>query len=480
MSDPITPSPASDSRSSLTKRKYAQVTEASEGVNERTEWYTTTGQRPLDQPETDILEAIEWPEFFQFLEKIQKALNLVYTFCSSRKHMATTFSTIRPAVATHIKRDLEITDVAAVVCLRPEGIRFLYVDKVKIDSEIRGSDRDRVFMTSSTGQTIVPDDSVGGISGRDSLRATHDDDEHTEKEVLYFEYVDGDLNRHVPDRKTGEPVRAQRKLKDENLRLPVYSPKEMTALIERRNSKFKTAIDVFLRKCMSEQVDPVAAIKSLAQEFIPKKAEVEQQKTSSIPRTIPKERQPIAVIVQELKESPWYTGQIVPDGHRVFEPQEPVFGELDFLLSQNLVNAIYNAKGITQFYAHQAEAINSLHHGLNVVVSTSTSSGKSLIYQLPVLYELERNPEARAMYIFPTKALAQDQKRSLKDLVRYMPGLEGTLVETFDGDTPMSERNHIREEASIIFTNPDMLHVTILPQEERWRSFLKSLRYVVG
>ena len=115
-----------------------------------------------------------------------------------------------------------------------------------------------------------------------------------------------------------------------------------------------------------------------------------------------------------------------------------------------------------------------------MVVATSTSSGKSLIYQLPVLYALEKDRNTRAMYIFPTKALAQDQKRSLKEMLRYMPGHEDTIVETFDGDTPMSDRNLIRGEARIIFTNPDMLHITILPQEERWRTFLQNLKYVVG
>ena len=144
------------------------------------------------------------------------------------------------------------------------------------------------------------------------------------------------------------------------------------------------------------------------------------------------------------------------------------------------MNALYNAKGITQFFAHQAEALNGLHDGHNVVVATSTSSGKSLIYQLPILHALEEDYNSRAMYIFPTKALAQDQKRSLKEMLAYMPGLETTVVETFDGDTPMGERNAIREEARIIFTNPDMLHVTILPQEERWRTFLKNLKFVVG
>ena len=175
-----------------------------------------------------------------------------------------------------------------------------------------------------------------------------------------------------------------------------------------------------------------------------------------------------------------YTGQIVPDGHRVFDAQEAVYGDLEFLLSQELVNALYNTKGITRFYAHQAEAINALHEGYHVVVATSTSSGKSLIYQLPVLHALEQDYNTRAMYIFPTKALAQDQRRSLKEMMGFMPGLEEMMVETFDGDTPMNERNAIREEARIIFTNPDMLHITILPKEDKWRTFLQNLKYVVG
>jgi len=140
---------------------------------------------------------------------------------------------------------------------------------------------------------------------------------------------------------------------------------------------------------------------------------------------------------------------------------------------------LYNTRNIQLLYSHQAEAINSLHSGNNVIVSTSTSSGKSLIYQLPVLHALESDSQTRAMYIFPTKALAQDQRRSLKELLGYLPGLEDIMCETFDGDTPMADRNTIRDEARIIFTNPDMLHITILPQEHSWRTFLKNLRYVV-
>lgn len=156
-----------------------------------------------------------------------------------------------------------------------------------------------------------------------------------------------------------------------------------------------------------------------------------------------------------------------------------MYGDLTFQLSQNLVNALYNTKGITQLYSHQAEAINHLYNGHHVIVSTSTSSGKSLIYQLPMLHELETDHASRGLYIFPTKALAQDQRRSMKELLQYIDGLQDAIIETFDGDTPMETRNLIRDEARIIFTNPDMLHITILPQESSWRSFLKNLKFVV-
>lgn len=187
----------------------------------------------------------------------------------------------------------------------------------------------------------------------------------------------------------------------------------------------------------------------------------------------------MAEIIDEIRAMDWYFAQIVPEGHRVFEAQSAVYGDLTFQLSQDLVNALYNTKGITQFYLHQAEAINSLYAGEDVIVSTSTSSGKSLIYQVPMLHELGRDPNSRGMYIFPTKALAQDQKRSIKELLQFMDGLQDVMVETFDGDTPMGSRNLIRDEARIIFTNPDMLHITILPQESSWRTFLKNLKFVV-
>lgn len=441
----------------------------------------------VQKESSTVVECLmEWPERFKDLEKTHRALNLVYTFCCTRRHLATTFETIRPTVETHIKKTLTIEGVASIVALRPEGINFSYVDELMLELDVKGSERDDTFKSGKSIRSQAPahDSSVGGWTGKDTIDAYHERENATaHREVLYFEFIDGDMKRQVQDRKTGEPTKPNRKLRDEDLKMPVFSQKQMTTLIERRNQRFTSAINSFLDKCVEESLDPSMALDEQTKPLIPQPSEIEvdpPHAPTSMPETIPKERKSIPEIVQELKESSWYTGQVVPDGHRVFDTQEPIFGDLDFLLSQDLVNALYNAKGITQFFAHQAEALNGLHEGQNVVVATSTSSGKSLIYQLPIIHALEEDFNARAMYIFPTKALAQDQKRSLKELMSYMPGMEDVIVETFDGDTPMQQRNEIREQARIIFTNPDMLHITILPQEERWRSFLKNLKYVVG
>ncbi|KAG4028021.1 hypothetical protein MFRU_025g00860 [Monilinia fructicola] len=430
-----------------------------------------------------VSSTIPWPPSFQTLEKTHRALNLVYTFCSTRKHLATTFDNLKTAVEGHIKRELRVEDVAQIVALRPAGMKFAYVDEAMLQLDVRGAERDETFKGGRAknwhAAGPAPDASVGGLTGGEGLGF----EDGGRKEVLLFEFIDGDLKRQVQSKKTGEAVNATRKLKDEELKMPVFSQKQMMNLIEKRNTKFVSAINIFLNRCEAERVDAEQTLLKEAEPLIPipsiSRSTTPKPDYSVLPKSIPKERASISDIIAEIKESEWYTGQIVPDGHRVFDPQEAIYGDLNFVLSQNMVNALYNTKNITQFYAHQAEAINNLHDGHNIIVATSTSSGKSLIYQIPVLHELEKDPNSRAMYIFPTKALAQDQRRSLKDMMRFMTGLEEAIVETFDGDTDMKDRNMIRDEGRIIFTNPDMLHITILPQEDKWRTFLKNLKYVV-
>jgi len=130
-------------------------------------------------------------------------------------------------------------------------------------------------------------------------------------------------------------------------------------------------------------------------------------------------------------------------------------------------------RGIAELYAHQAQAYAAARGG-NVIVTTGTASGKTLAFNLPVLDALAADRHARALYLYPTKALAQDQARSLAEL-----GVPGVRAGIYDGDTPVQQRREIRGSATLVLTNPDMLHIGILPRHDLWGDFLHNLRFVV-
>jgi DEAD/DEAH box helicase domain-containing protein len=139
--------------------------------------------------------------------------------------------------------------------------------------------------------------------------------------------------------------------------------------------------------------------------------------------------------------------------------------------------AAYAAKGIGQLYSHQAAAAETVHAGKNLVIVTPTASGKTLCYNLPVLNAVLEDSDTRALYLFPTKALAQDQLAELYDLNQRLENRFGVF--TYDGDTPSDARKAIREKGHIVLTNPDMLHTGILPHHTRWTRLFENLRYIV-
>ncbi len=158
-------------------------------------------------------------------------------------------------------------------------------------------------------------------------------------------------------------------------------------------------------------------------------------------------------------------------------PARPArYRRLDYPLHPALEEAL-SAQGVRRLYSHQAEAIRHSRRGQHVVVTTPTASGKTLCYNLPVLDVLLAEPQARALYLFPTKALAQDQLRVLEELTGLLPARVD--FGTYDGDTPQEGRAGLRRRAQIILTNPDMLHVGILPNHNLWRTFFSGLRFVV-
>lgn len=141
------------------------------------------------------------------------------------------------------------------------------------------------------------------------------------------------------------------------------------------------------------------------------------------------------------------------------------------------LKALLRRRGINQLYSHQAQALRAVHSGQDIVVVTPTASGKTLCYNLPVVQALLENEEARALYLFPTKALAQDQ---VAELMEWSTELGGRIkTYTYDGDTPGDARQAIRSAGSIVVTNPDMLHSGILPHHTKWMRLFENLRYVV-
>ncbi|MFN3335253.1 MAG: DEAD/DEAH box helicase, partial [Caldilinea sp.] len=149
-----------------------------------------------------------------------------------------------------------------------------------------------------------------------------------------------------------------------------------------------------------------------------------------------------------------------------------------------LLPAVLAERGIDQLYCHQAAATTAALQGRSVAVVTPTASGKTLCYNLPVLHALLTDAHARALYLFPTKALAHDQ---LAELLRLTEALDAhapprklaPTIAVYDGDTPAAQRSRIRKQARLLLTNPDMLHVGILPNHVQWDEFLAGLRWVV-
>lgn len=176
--------------------------------------------------------------------------------------------------------------------------------------------------------------------------------------------------------------------------------------------------------------------------------------------------------LEELQRSYDYRGQLV----RVARvPSRPArYGELNYELHPRLTEAL-RSQGITRLYSHQASAVNYVLDGAHVSMVTSTASGKTLCYNLPVLHTQLSSLGKCALYLFPTKALAQDQLRKLQEF-----GLDaGPRFGVYDGDSSESERRSVRRNCHTVLTNPDMLHLSILPHHTNWVEFFRNLAFVV-
>ncbi|KAM0786192.1 hypothetical protein ACM66B_006997 [Microbotryomycetes sp. NB124-2] len=482
----LTPQPAKKRKLAPKIAKTAQPSKNKQKVKE-----------PVFEPN------VPFPEHFVQLEKTFKALNTVYTFCQARKSMAVTFDLLQSSVEKLIKRPLEMLDIGQIKSLLPDLVTFAYIDAELMrihatganpdDEKSAAADKRRQRM-----QGLDEEFERASLALAAEAAGTSASKPAKKDVVLMFSFNDPDLKssnglgkvvRHVASRSRNNP--GQKDYRPPEIAAQ-FTTESMSTLIDRRNAKFRAAVSELLVACAAHHPpqDPVSLLMAATQENLPvkpgedadgqeRKGRSERKEDLEFYQRNPDKRPSIESILKELQERDDYRDQIVENGHRTFQAREAVYGELEHTLSDALWDALYTTKNIKQLYSHQAQAINHLNNNRHVIVSTSTSSGKSLIYQIPAITALEKDPASTAIYIYPTKALAQDQKRALGQLLANCDGMEDVKIATFDGDTPREDRDYIRENASIIFTNPDMLHLTVLPREEQWRRFFSNLKFVV-
>jgi DEAD/DEAH box helicase domain-containing protein len=183
----------------------------------------------------------------------------------------------------------------------------------------------------------------------------------------------------------------------------------------------------------------------------------------------------VDAFLEEIRSSSRYAGQMVyirdvaPRAARYAETAAPLPAPVQRLLA---------SRGIARLYSHQAEAIDRMREGKNVLVATQTASGKTLCYVAPIVETLWADPTAKALLVFPTKALCQDQFAGFHSALRAA-GLSEVSAGVYDGDTSAALRRKLRDHASAVFTNPEMLHAALMPQHARWATFLSQLRFLV-
>jgi DEAD/DEAH box helicase domain-containing protein len=183
--------------------------------------------------------------------------------------------------------------------------------------------------------------------------------------------------------------------------------------------------------------------------------------------------------LEELRNDPSYAGQIVHT--HVAPARDAEWAPLPEDVSPH-ISAFLKALNITRLYRHQADAIQALLDGKDILLSTGTASGKSLCYQVPILQKMLEDPDATALFVFPAKALARDQAATWNHGIRSMPGIdnpEAFCAIPYDGDSSSSDRRLARDSARLLVTNPEMMHANMIPGHSRWQRFLRGLRFIV-
>ncbi|CCG24735.1 ATP-dependent RNA helicase [Candida orthopsilosis Co 90-125] len=438
----------------------------------------------------------DWSPYFKRLFSIFHEINKYATFLASHSRG------VIPSVQLfqRLNKTITTTDLATIKYLFPEDeIFFDYVD----ENQIMVSFVEEVkFGSKGYGQTPV-------------ANKFDDKGPQQSKQILIFDFQDVKIHgigkmvkgrkRMKMDTKPREfdaSVRQGFFLNDIKSAIQPLDKNNLTKIIQRRDSRFKQFIVNFLGK-QDDLERAQEALTKDALKLVPEKPSltdmVEVLEDKEIVVANDKVLYTTNEMIESLKNSRTYADQIVST-QKLNDTQPPRFQALSSTTSGGLHpeirEALLAAKGISiddGLYTHQAEALETLldeSKEAHLIVSTSTASGKSLIYQIPVLnsilWDITNGLKGRhttALFIFPTKALAQDQIKQFRSFLNRLPSnsRRPIVIDTYDGDTPFTERVRISKEADILFTNPDTIHASILPNSnfESWREFIKGLKYIV-
>ncbi|EMG49966.1 hypothetical protein G210_5046 [Candida maltosa Xu316] len=440
-------------------------------------------------------ESTPWSPFFQRLLNIFHGINTHLTFLTSHSR------SVIPSLELLQKLNNTITPLDLSIIkyiLPPNDVFFDYVDENQV-------------MLSFVEEVKVDDQGYHQTPIADKY------EEHTRhsKQILIFIFQDAKIHgigkmmkssvkRFKPN--NADYDRDQRRgffLDDARFQLQPLTQQQLSNMIKSRNNRFDSLLKAFVDKYESQEIAEQKLIRK-GTSRIPEEPDLEdmvqilQEKETTIQDTTADFT--TDEIIDELKKSKYYNDQIASI-QLLNDNRPPNFKQLSSTVISNvhpeLRDALLETKGISiddGLYSHQATALDTLldpDNESHVIVSTSTASGKSLIYQIPVLnsilWDITREVSGKrpttAFFIFPTKALAQDQMRHFQDFIKNLPSAKKRpiIVSTYDGDTPFEERVKISNQADIIFTNPDTIHASILPNNsfDNWKEFLHSLKFVV-
>lgn len=446
-----------------------------------------------------------WTPSFQRLAKIFFQINTHLTFLST--HSRTTIPTID--LVQTLNGTITKLDLTIIKALLPQGdVLYEYVD----ENQIMLSFAEPVKFDWNTGyqQSKTSVDDAFDLSRKEDSESN---------QLLVFDFRDAKMHG------IGAIMKGQKRRKVENskssreqdfflsskeLSVTPVTPTQLMQMIKSRNQKFLRCVETYLSEFSKEEIEadiPMTQLVKKETANIPEPPELNDPVDALDQVTTThdfSDKPDLETMVDTLQTKPFYKHQIFD--MRVLTPsQQAITKKLPddggLIIHPELRDALMAYKNISideGLYSHQTEALEVLMFDQtkrHVIISTSTSSGKSLVYQLPIindiLWNISRGIRKRAttaFFIFPTKALAQDQKRHLQDFINYLPSNNDRkiIVDTYDGDTPGNARNSIRSFADIIFTNPDAIHASILPNHEGydlgapgWHDFLSSLKYVV-